>query len=135
MEAFGQMKEDFLREFLELPHGIPRHDAYSRLFRRMTPGNFQALFDKLRADLTAGSIDTLAIAIDGNDMRRSFDRAAEASSMTIVTAFAHDPRLTLGLTKSAKGGSDDCLKLKGNQGSMLVDTWAFVEIQGIDYIW
>jgi hypothetical protein len=26
MEHFGQMKEDFLREFLELPHGVPCHD-------------------------------------------------------------------------------------------------------------
>ena len=31
MELFGQMKENFLREFLELSHGIPCHDAYSRL--------------------------------------------------------------------------------------------------------
>ena len=27
MEHFGQMKEDFLREFLELPHGVPFHDG------------------------------------------------------------------------------------------------------------
>ena len=27
MELFGQMKENFLREFLELPHGIPCHDG------------------------------------------------------------------------------------------------------------
>ena len=46
MEHFGQMKEDFLREFLELPHGIPCHDAYSRLFRMMKPTSFQAFFDK-----------------------------------------------------------------------------------------
>ena len=25
MEHFGQMKEEFLREFLDVPHGIPCH--------------------------------------------------------------------------------------------------------------
>ena len=32
LENFGKSKEDFLCQFLELPHGIPCHDAYSRLF-------------------------------------------------------------------------------------------------------
>ncbi|WP_419741240.1 transposase family protein [Ruegeria sp.] len=44
MEHFGQMKEEFLREFLDLPHGIPCHDAYSRLFRLMKPTSLQAFF-------------------------------------------------------------------------------------------
>lgn len=50
MEHFGQMKEDFLREFLELPNGIPCYDAYSRLFRLMKPSSLQAFFDKFRRD-------------------------------------------------------------------------------------
>jgi predicted transposase YbfD/YdcC len=106
MELFGQMKEDFLREFLELPHGIPCHDAYSRLFRLMKPTSFQAFFDKFRADFAAGFGEQPAIAIDGKEMRRSFDKAAEQSNMNIVTAFAHGARLTLGITESAKGGGE-----------------------------
>ena len=106
MELFGQMKEDFLREFLELPHGIPCHDAYSRLFRVMKPTSFQGFFDKFRADFAAGAGDEPAIAIDGKEMRRSFDKAAERSNMNIVTAFAHGARLTLGVTESAKGGGE-----------------------------
>ena len=95
MELFGQMKEDFLREILELPHGIPCHDAYSRLFRLMKPTSFQAFFDKFRADFATVAGDDPAIAIDGKEMRRSFDKAAEQSNMNIVTAFAHGARLTL----------------------------------------
>ena len=106
MEHFGQMKEDFLREFLELPHGIPCHDAYSRLFRVMKPRSFQAFFDKFRADFAAGAGDEPAIAIDGKQMRRSFDKAAGQSNMNIVTAFAHGARLTLGIAESAKGGGE-----------------------------
>ena len=106
MELFGQMKEDFLREFLELPHGIPCHDAYSRLFRLMKPGSFQAFFDKFRTDFAATYGEQPAIAIDGKEMRRSFDKAAEQSNMNIVTAFAHGARLSLGITQSAKGGGE-----------------------------
>lgn len=106
MELFGQMKEDFLREFLELPHGIPCHDAYSRLFRLMKPGSFQAFFDKFRTDFAATYGEQPAIAIDGKEMRRSFDKAAEQSNMNIVTAFAHGARLSLGITQSGKGGGE-----------------------------
>ncbi len=42
METFGHTKEDFLRDFLELLHGVPCHDAYSRLFRLMKPSSFKA---------------------------------------------------------------------------------------------
>ena len=106
MELFGQMKEDFLREFLELPHGIPCHDAYSRIFRLMKPSSFQAFFDKFRADFAAGAAEEPAIAIDGKEMRRSFDKATEQSNMNIVTAFAHGARLSLGIAESAKGGGE-----------------------------
>ena len=106
MELFGQMKEDFLREFPELSHGIPCHDAYSRLFRLMKPAGFQAFFDRFRAGFAAGAGDEPAIAIDGREMRGSFDKAARRSDMNIVTAFAHGACLTPGVTESARGGGE-----------------------------
>ena len=108
MEIFGTMKEDFLREFLELPHGVPCHEAYSRLFRLMKPTSFQAFFDKFRADFAAGCGEEAAIATDGKEMRRSFDKAMEESPLNI--------------------------QLKGNQGDMLADVQAFVEDQNTDFI-
>ena len=106
MELFGQMQEDFLREVLELPHGIPCHEAYSRLFQLMKPTSFQAFFDKFRVDFAAGAGEEPAIAIDGKEMRRSFDKVAERSEMNIVTALAHGARLALGVAESAKGGGE-----------------------------
>ena len=32
MEEFGKEKEEWLRTFLELPHGIPSHDTFCRTF-------------------------------------------------------------------------------------------------------
>jgi hypothetical protein len=35
MARFAEAKETFLRSFLKLEHGVPSHDTFSRLFRRI----------------------------------------------------------------------------------------------------
>ncbi|MCL2083403.1 MAG: transposase family protein, partial [Oscillospiraceae bacterium] len=37
MEDFRKDREDWLREFLELPNGIPGHDTFRRVFERLNP--------------------------------------------------------------------------------------------------
>ena len=74
MENFGKSKEDFLRQFLDLPHGISCYDAYSRLFRMTKQDSLQVFFDKFRTDIAAAAKESPAIALDGKERRRSFDR-------------------------------------------------------------
>ena len=81
MADFASAKEDFLREVLELPHGPPCHDTFSRLFGLITPVSFQQLFDKFRADFAPERDARSAIAIDGKEMRRAFDRTADKSGL------------------------------------------------------
>src|SRR5690242_9163616 len=33
--TFGQKRRDWLRRFLRLPHGIPSHDTFERVFDRL----------------------------------------------------------------------------------------------------
>ena len=69
----SQAKEDFLREFLELPGGLPCHDTFSRLFRLMKPSAFEAFFAKFRTDFAAdrdAQNTPSAIAIDGSPSTR-----------------------------------------------------------------
>ena len=110
MMDFGHAKEEFLREFLDLPHGIPCHYTFSRVFRLMNPEAFAAFFEKFRRDidqsLRAEGKETQAIAIDGKVMRRSFDKAAGQSALNVITAFAHDTRLSLGIETGGKGGAE-----------------------------
>jgi hypothetical protein len=42
--AFGRPKEGWLRQFLELSHGIPSHDTFRRVFAVLAPGAFEACF-------------------------------------------------------------------------------------------
>lgn len=42
--AFGKAKEAWFRRFLELPHGIPSHDTFGRVFSVLSPEVFEARF-------------------------------------------------------------------------------------------
>src|SRR3981189_1905915 len=49
MAEFGQAKEDLLRLFLRLEHGIPSHDTFSRVFRLLNPEAFETVFRRFMA--------------------------------------------------------------------------------------
>lgn len=44
MEQYGNAKQEWLKQFLELPNGIPSHDTISRLFARLDPKEFEQCF-------------------------------------------------------------------------------------------
>src|SRR5207248_3294389 len=64
MEEFGLAKETWLRQFLELPNGIPSHDTFNRLLARLRPKEFQACLLKWIHSVAALS-DGVIVAIDG----------------------------------------------------------------------
>src|SRR6266566_2928300 len=44
MELFGKSKVSWLQTFLALPHGIPSHDTFGRVFARLNPERFHECF-------------------------------------------------------------------------------------------
>src|SRR5262249_41994420 len=44
MKLFGKSKQAWLQPSLALPHGIPSHDTFGRVFARLKPEHFQACF-------------------------------------------------------------------------------------------
>jgi len=95
IERYGWAKLDFFRQFLDLPHGIPSHDTFGRVFGRLKPGALLACTHRWLAALgraVAGEV----VAIDGKTLRGSFDAAAGQSPLHLVSAFATDARLVLG---------------------------------------
>lgn len=70
IEEFGKARYEWLKGFLELPHGIPSHDTYGRVFARVSAGAFQQCFARwIQAvfTVTQGQV----MAIDGKTLRRS----------------------------------------------------------------
>ena len=93
MAEFGKAKEDVLRRFLTLEHGIPSHDIFSRVFQLLDPDQFRACFQAFMerfAEACKG-----VIAIDGKVLRRSYDRAGGASPLHMVSAWGCEQGLVL----------------------------------------
>lgn len=93
MAVFAEAKREFLGSFLELKHGIPSHDTFSRVFRVLDPDQFRACFQKFMARF--GETCTGVIAIDGKVLHRSFSPAAARSALLMVSAWCCDKRLVL----------------------------------------
>ena len=86
MELFGKSMRQWLQPFLALPHGIPSHDTFGRVFARLNPTRFQECFlswTRAVAALTQGTL----VSLDGKTVRASFDRATAASPLHMVSAW------------------------------------------------
>jgi len=109
MELFGEAKEEWLRTVLELPHGIPSHDTFGRVFSLLDPQAFGECFLRWSAALHEASKGEV-IALDGKTLRHSFDRATDQSALHLVSAWASENGLALGQLK-VEGKSNEITAL------------------------
>jgi predicted transposase YbfD/YdcC len=98
MENYGTAKEEWLREFLELPNGIPSDDTFRRVFERIQPSSLEKCLNSWLMTLV-GSLQGEIIPIDGKNLRGSYDRNLGQSALHLVTAWASQQRLVLGQVK------------------------------------
>jgi predicted transposase YbfD/YdcC len=98
MELFGEAKEAWLRGLLELPHGIPSHDTFRRVFCLLDAPPFGECFMRWSAALHAATKGEV-IALDGKTLRHSFDRAAGQPALHLISAWASANGLALGQLK------------------------------------
>jgi predicted transposase YbfD/YdcC len=93
VETFARARQAWLQRFLRLPHGIPSHDTFERVFDRLDPQAFQACFrDWMRALHEALGLSP--IAIDGKTLRGS--GAGGCKPLHLVSAWATANCLSLG---------------------------------------
>jgi predicted transposase YbfD/YdcC len=91
--TFGRKRLDWLRGFLELPHGIPSHDTFERVFDRLKPQAFHACFrDWVQA--VSAVLKIKHIAIDGKTLCGS--ASAKLGPLHLVSAWATAQHLSLG---------------------------------------
>lgn len=98
IEAFGEAKEGWFRQFLELPNGIPSHDTFGRLFARLDPEQFETCFRHWVA-VNSKVIPGEIVAIDGKVLRGSHDKWLGKGAIDIVSAWASTNHLILGQVK------------------------------------
>jgi predicted transposase YbfD/YdcC len=98
LEEYGKAKQAWLETFLSLPNGIPSHDTFARVLARLEPQQMQECFlSWIRAvsQLTLGEV----VAIDGKELRHSYDQATGKRAIAMVSAWASTNRLVLGQRK------------------------------------
>lgn len=92
---FGRAKQAWLKQFLELPNGIPSHDPFGRVFSLLQSEAFEACFrDWVEAirEVIPGEV----IAIDGKTLSRSYDRGKGLAALHLASAWATANRVVLG---------------------------------------
>jgi predicted transposase YbfD/YdcC len=124
MELFGKSKREWLEQFLDLPHGIPSHDTFGRVFARLDPKPFHECFlswTQSVSKLTQGTV----VSLDGKTVRASFDRATELSPVHVVSAWcSQNGGLVLGQLKTSSKSNEitaipELLKLLAIKGCIV----------------
>jgi predicted transposase YbfD/YdcC len=94
IEIFGESKEEWLRNYLQLPNGIPSHDTIERIFESLNPVEFKVCFQNWVA-ATFDLKEEYFLHIDGKSNRRSFDSYHGKKMLHSVNVFAGKNRLSL----------------------------------------
>jgi predicted transposase YbfD/YdcC len=105
IEEFGQAHEEWLRNFLELPNGIPSHDTFGRVFGRLNPKAFADIFLQwVRgvAQVFAGEV----VSIDGKRIREASRRRGKNDVVHVVSAWAAANHLVLGQLKTEEKSNE-----------------------------
>jgi predicted transposase YbfD/YdcC len=98
VEMFGNAKLSWFETFLDLPHGIPSHDTFGRVFRHIDPDEFQASFQRWTQRIherTEGEV----LAVDGKPLRRSKDGTLGKGAIEMVSVWASQNGLVLAQDK------------------------------------
>ncbi len=98
IELFGESKADWFASFLDLPHGIPSHDTFNRVFAALDPVQFRTCFQHWM-QAVAGVLPAQVIALDGKTVRGSQDRVNGRQAIHLVSAWASANRLVLAQVK------------------------------------
>ena len=86
IEDFGHDRLDWLRKYVPLEQGIPRHDTIARVLSRIDMTQFQDSFSswmKACTKLTQGDV----VAIDGKRLKGSFNQSDRRDELYMVSAF------------------------------------------------
>jgi predicted transposase YbfD/YdcC len=91
---WAKVHEGFFRSFLELPHGIPAHDTFNRVFAMLKPVTLQeVLLPWLRE---RRGLPGEWIHLDGKALRRTRCEAKRLKALQVVSAWAGQAGITLG---------------------------------------
>lgn len=117
---FGQEREAMLRQVLTLAHGIPSHDTFSALFRKLVPTAFAEAFARFMRHVAAGTGSNRQIALDGKAMRGAFEKGRSFAPRMMVSAWGTELRMTLAALPVAGG----------NEAKAAIELLGLIDLRG-----
>jgi len=99
VEKFGKAKKEWFRGFLELPNGVPSHDTFTDVFRKLASRKFEASFTSWTESISE-LFDGEVVAVDGKTLRRSHETSSDKKAIHMVSAWASANSLVLGQIKT-----------------------------------
>lgn len=144
MADFAHARQDWLRTILDLPHGVPSHDTFSRVFRLLEPAPFEAAFMRFAMGFT-GKLKGV-LAIDGKALRGAYKRGAKASPLHMVNIWASQTRMAIAARlapgRNEIAGALEALALISLEGCIVTadalycrpDIASMVTTRGGDYV-
>lgn len=120
MEVFAREHEDFLRNYLELPNGIPSHDTIQRVFAIVPPEFLEGFQGRWNEMLNSGEGDRIKrlLAIDGKTQRGNSSKNQKANHIVSAVdekGFCLGQKRVEEKTNEIKAIPEllDCLNIKG----------------------
>ncbi len=100
--------EQWLRERLPLPGGIPSHDTIGRVLMALKPAAFQKCFQNWIASVMNrdANEESDMIAVDGKALRRSHDAKSGLGPLHLVSAWAVQRGISLGQLATAEESNE-----------------------------
>jgi predicted transposase YbfD/YdcC len=95
-EFFALGREDLLRRFLKLKHGIPSHDTFTNVFRALDPQGLEAILRKFSRSFGVKGV----VSIDGKALRGAYERGRQAVPLHMVNVWAAGTRMALAQRKA-----------------------------------
>jgi len=92
--AWAKGNEEFFRSFLEVPHGIPAHDTFTRVFALLKPAVLQEVL--LPWLLERRGLPGEWIHLDGKTLRHTGRSTPKLKALHVVSAWAGQTGMTLG---------------------------------------
>lgn len=105
---FAAAHEEELAEIVDLAHGPPSHDSFSRLFRLLDPEEMAKAFTCFVTALREGlGLDPAkgVVAVDGKRLRRGYERGRACMPPLMISVWDAETRLSLA-TRHAPGGNE-----------------------------
>jgi predicted transposase YbfD/YdcC len=105
---FAEANESELSEIVDLAHGAPSHDCFSRVFRLLDPDELAQAFAAFARALREGlglRPPQGVVAIDGKRLRRGYERGRAFMPPLLVSVWDAETRLSI-TARAAPGGNE-----------------------------